>query len=381
MNRTAPLPHRSNATRRGSAGFTLLEVMLTIGILAVIMVPLMLWATAALMRSNDTVSTDSVSFTQLSQFLKRDVPSATQVLYALPGRDATDYKSCGALTAQADPQASAGDPVLTLLGTDGTSSARFEYVTLADGGVTSMFRRVCHNEGTVVAPSWKLAEWTEVATNLTEIQPSAYADVTCAVRQDDPSQDPCGVVSMTVQAKNSQPVELSQVRRTDGQPPSTNTTVRPIARIVSSPNPAAGSRPLTVRFDGSTSEDPAVPPTPLTYEWSVSPSAGASCSDATATTFTCTFTPVYTDPDNPSTVYNVKLTVTRGTSTNTSDRSRPARKTVEVRNTRPTASIGLSADPVYRKVPVQFFSNSTDVDGPAGNGVRFGETTSREGNT
>lgn len=374
MTRRSSLTTRS--TRRGSGGFTLLEVMLTVGILAVIMIPLMMWATQAMMRSNDSVSTDSVSFTQLSQYLKRDVPSATEVVFALPDRDiGTAYKNCGQITPQADPNASTGSAILTLVGSDGSQRARFEYVTVTSAGTTTMYRRVCHDTGTPDAPSWQLATWTEVATNLVQLSHGDYAEVNCADRQDDPAPaGSCGVVTMTVQAKNASPVELSQVRRTDGQPPRTTATKRPIARIVSDPNPAVGSRPFTVRFDGSTSEDPENPTGGLIYEWSVSPSAGASCSDPTLATFTCTFTPVYPDPDNPTTVYAVTLSVARPAYPLTGypiDISRLARKNVEVRNTRPTASIGLSADPVYRNVPLQFFSNSADLDGPNGKPVEW----------
>ncbi len=347
---------------RDSGGFTLMEVLLTVAILAAVMVPIMLWAASAVQRTNDTVSADSVSFTQLNQYLKRDVPSATEVIFGLGAREPSSYDTCADLVGSAPT----GDPVLILAGTQGADPIQIEYVTVTDAdGTATMQRQVC----TQSSGAWTVTtQPADVATGLVD-RGSGFAEVTCKVRDDDPAQDACGVVTVGVQADGAKPVELSQVRRTDGQPIAGTSDLKPIARITSDPNPAAGSRPFTVRFDGSTSEDPANPavqPPNLIYDWSVTPTAGASCT-ANGTSFTCTFVPIFDNADDPSSIYVVRLVVENGAQ----ERSRAARKNVEVRNSRPTAAIGISSEPVYRNVSTQFFSNSADVDGPDGKPVEW----------
>ena len=70
----------TSRTARREAGFTLLEVLLTLVVLGLVMVPLLAWMVVALQRSNDnSVANDTRSFTELSRFVDRDVASSLSV--------------------------------------------------------------------------------------------------------------------------------------------------------------------------------------------------------------------------------------------------------------------------------------------------------------
>ena len=96
----APMAHRN----RGQAAFTLVEVLLTIGIMAVVMIPLLLWAGLVFQSGGDTGVADRTNeMTLLSERLNRDVSGSLVSSGADANFAATTatYATCGLSVADA----------------------------------------------------------------------------------------------------------------------------------------------------------------------------------------------------------------------------------------------------------------------------------------
>jgi prepilin-type N-terminal cleavage/methylation domain-containing protein len=87
-----------------ASGFTLIEVLLTIIVLSIIMIPILAWTVVAFQRSADPYYTSSSkAFTELSRFIDRDLASSKSVQRWVPAKAATATSPAVAASFPADP--------------------------------------------------------------------------------------------------------------------------------------------------------------------------------------------------------------------------------------------------------------------------------------
>lgn len=135
------LRRRSATGRRAQGGYTLIEVVLAVGIASLIILPLMAWAGLVLREQPETgrdlVATAGASL--LTTHFSRDVPVAGRAAVAGEGLGSGWATDCGAGPG-------AGGSVQVVLVTGGSSVRRVVY-TVADstdgGGAKSIWRRTC----------------------------------------------------------------------------------------------------------------------------------------------------------------------------------------------------------------------------------------------
>lgn len=346
---------RSRPRGHGDGGFSLIEVLVTVAILSAVMIPLLLWATQAMQRSQDRTAADANGFTQVSRFLKRDVPSASSVAFPTDPADLTaTFDNCRTLTG--DGAAQSSGIVLALSRTE-PDRAQLEYVTKVVAGTTQLVRQECTQVDPDPNSRWALSPSTDLAEDVQMLGSGQYVDIGCA------SETPsgaglipwCQVVTMTVQGAGATPVTLTQERRSE--PLTADAEAEsglPIARISTEPSPPSGARPLNIQFSALDSVNPGGGQ--LDYAWDLD--GDISTTESTDPTPPYTYAPDFVAPSQSKT-YRVTLAVTNSLGTSR------ASVEVQVRNARPTALITVGSDPVYRNVPVQFSaSGSADPDGP-----------------
>lgn len=248
--RVSANPERRRLHERQS-GFGMLEVMLTLGLTTLILVPLFGWFAFAL-RGQAPVGAkteDVAGVGRARTVFSRDVASAMSA--ATTGADCTGG-------------AGAGGTVRLVLTSSSATAARVVYTEAPqeDAGVVSataksVWRRVC--VGTA-APSSSLQLVRDLAAPVT---------VTCLPRPSVPLPDTCGQVRLsTTTAQRIEPVSLNGARRWTGlSVEATSGTgkqapIPVIAKTQSNPN---GYRNLLVNFDSSGSTDPDG--TIVSYYW------------------------------------------------------------------------------------------------------------------
>lgn len=132
---------------RDSSGFTLIEVVLTLGILAVVMIPLLLWSGLVFTESGSTVNDETNSLTLVSNYLTRDASGVADV--ATPDTASAD------LAAQAK-YAPCGMPIGadTVLELTRPAEAWVVYYTTTSTGKTSLHRLRCTSDASTNPASY-----------------------------------------------------------------------------------------------------------------------------------------------------------------------------------------------------------------------------------
>lgn len=354
---------------RAEAGFTLIEVLITITVVTAVMLPVLAWTVLTLGRSDDQGTTDdTTAFTQVSRFLARDVATAELVSARQPG------------VGTALPPATCGDASPVWLRTADADLDVF-YVTVDEGDTSALLRRECR--GGVLVSETTVAEGLRdvvpdnrgTTTTSVPVQP-APVGVQCESRAGVSAEvDPCGVVVLTLQGVKGGQATLRAERRLT---PDTNAEVRPLPQITCDPESCSGFRGagglFEISFDASLS---TAPRGIEAYAWSfydprnssvVLPTSGVPESTDPSTdriSFPCS--PVDT-PDSwrtdagrgrPGCVYEVQLTIREVGGSEYS-----ATRSILIENAAP--EIQVLPDPVeaFRTVPVQFSTAGTvDPDG------------------
>ena len=293
--------------RSDQGGFTLVEVMLSIAISVLLIVPVSMWLVLAMRQQGPTASrfTESAQARIANTYLSRDVGSAELIRVGSFGGAPT---GCGAI---------AGDTVLLQLADDiddGTEvPVRTVYVTNSEDGVTSVFRRTCRlNDPTVLEDSVRILE---------DVVPSGSQapQFTCAEGGDE-----CLQVTFTATLAEGGEVNVRAMRRStlDASFLGTGGNLAPRARIIKVSQ--GGSRPkYTVVLDSASSSDPDG--TIQTRTWDVTGGAYTKTDGPSLTQVTIEFADIAT--------YQVSLTVDDGTDTAT------ARINIDVVNQAPVASL------------------------------------------
>lgn len=357
--------------RRGGseAGFTLIEVLLTITVVTAVMLPVLAWTVLTLGRSDDQGTTDdTTAFTQVSRFLARDVATAELVSARQPG------------TGTALPPATCGDASPVWLRTADADLDVF-YVTVRKGSVFELLRRECR--GGVLVGETTVAEGLRTVvpdnrgttTTSVPVQP-APVGVQCESRAGvSAAVDPCGVVVLTLQGVKGGQATLRAERRLT---PDANAEVRPLPQITCDPESCSGFRGAGGLFDISFDASLSTAPRGIeAYAWSfydpreptvVLPTSGVPESADPATgriSFPCS--PVDT-PDSwrtdagrgrPGCVYEVQLTIREVGGSEYS-----ATRTILIENAAPQIQVLPNPVEASRTVPVQFSTAGTvDPDG------------------
>lgn len=308
---------------RPQAGFTLIEVLLSMTIGLILLVPVGGWMIMAMQQHGPTAG----RFSEASQariantYLSRDVGSAELVKVA----DFGSKPGCGDPT---DPEI-AGDAVFLQLVDDvddGTEvPARTVYVTNSADGVTSVLRRTCGlNDTTVVKDQVRVLRDVSMT-------PGSEPSATCTPVTDDPLTD-CRQVTFTAVLAGGAPVNVRAMRRAtlDASFLGSTGNLAPRARITRVSQ--GGMRPnYTVVLDSASSSDPDG--TITSRSWDVTPPNSVPPGSVTQTpgpsSTQVTFTFAYVG------TYQVTLTVGDGTNTVTE------RMNITVDNQAPVAKLGV----------------------------------------
>lgn len=251
---------RAETSRRGRCsqqGFSLVDTLIAIGIMAAVFVPVMVFFSLAAQRGSDTGQvTDTASFVQLSRFLTRDLSVAARVTE--PNRPGQSIAiDC------------ATDPSLNLTGwlrTRSSDGAVSYYVTRQEGGTTFLERRLCETDSAGVLQQVRVDPIAEGLRQLeAPVDPEDPAAtplqapvlVSCTPRGEGDT-DPCtNKVVVTVAGAASNPVSLEIEPRID---PEDSSLVRPRAVVTCTPSDCGGFRDgdgtFSVQLDASLSTAP-----------------------------------------------------------------------------------------------------------------------------
>lgn len=329
----------ARAARRSQAGVTLVEILLAIGISAVVLGPLTAWAVLVVGQrnssQNEMARTNATGL--LTTYLSRDVASAA--LVRAGGSDCTGGGggSAGSVRLQLVPAGADRRVVYT-------EAAPTDSDPVA---TRSLWRRVCDATGAVTSAAEVVPGIRPASTQVACPSAAAAAGDPCQV--DDNRQVQVRVVPLAADGTDARPIEVRAFRRTSaastGSPSVDNRP--PLAQVAASPE--LGYLPTRFRFDATESRD--FDGTVAAYDWTFP--AGASCTpSAGGAVQECTFSGV--------TDQLVTLTVTdeRGASNS-------AAVTVRVLNRYPAAA--AAATPTTGAVGTTTFlldaSGSADPDG------------------
>ena len=297
--------------RSEQSGYSLIEVLLSMAIAALLLLPVGMWMILAMRQHGPTASrfTESAQARIANTYLSRDVGSAELVRVGNFGSAPT---GCGTV---------GGDTVLLQLADDiddGTEvPLRTVYVTNSVDGVMSVYRRTCRlNDPTALADSVKI---------LDDVRPSGSEapEFTCAGGGDE-----CLQVTFTATLSEGGEVNVRAMRRStlDASFLGTGGNLAPRARITKISQ--GGSRPnYTVVLDSASSSDPDG--TIQTRTWDVTGGAFTKTAGPSPTQVTIGFADIAT--------YQVSLTVGDGTDTAT------ARINIDVVNQAPVASLAVTS--------------------------------------
>lgn len=362
-------------TRRraaGQSGLTLLEVLLTVGVLAFVMIPLLAWTVLAMQRANDTATAeDTTAFTQVSQFLSRDVASAVVVDAWSPGVAGAPSDPCGV-----DPTgtyAAGGDTWLVLRDAEGRNVV---YVSDDDGegGSHRLLRRECGFDQVQTDAPVVLAEGLRELP-VPEVGGEEPVLVSCKPREG--LEEECGVVAMTLQAQKANPVTLRAVRRVDD---ANARRLSPTAIIRCLPDCVGerdGDKSFTVVLDGTRSSTPSGDPL-VEWDFPDNPEFPAVSSLRTdELTFVCTRDTTDGDGDP---LWNDQLEGGGGCEFEVGLRIKDQETgqtastqiTVIVLNAKPVVRVARNPVHTHRVEPVLFDASETvDADDPDGEELEF----------
>jgi len=361
--------------RRDDAGFTLIEVLLTVGVISVIMVPVLAWTLMAFQRSNDnSVTADTRTFTELSRYVDRDLAAAKSVLRwepapALPLADPCPVDTVAPTAGQ--------DKVVIDVATQQTwlvilDSKGRNVVYLTDQGTretdgvrpTRLIRRACVNG--VNQPAAIVAERV---TNIPA--PAGTGSVPVSVECTNrvgytADSDVCGRLTLKVKGAKGAVVTVTSNRRLRAV---RDLTLQPVADIRCAPSCTefrGANKSVEVVLDGSFSSSPVGTPT---YAWSFDdPTIPRQTGDRTdAITLACENTMARWNPTIKGCVYKATLTITdpRG-QTATRDQN------ITVLNASPVVAVTPLGVNGFRSEWVCFDASGTvDADDPTGQGLSF----------
>lgn len=319
--------------RKGQGGFTLLETMLSVSLIAMVMLPIFGWAFVASEQQVATIvrNIDGASVGLLRAHFLRDVASSTDAMVggAAAGNDCTGGSS------------SASTPVDTVmvLQADSTKTLVYNRATSSKGDGTSIWRREC--------AAGALVSERELVR---KIAPSSLV-VTCGPRPTLPSTD-CGRISLVTQTDGGQSVSMAASLRAGASVGIVGGGGGP---IYISPDVSVTVSALEVHrgeqvtFDGTASIATGAP---LTYHWELGDGTTATTSSVThAYTQLGEFTAVFT------------ATTPDGTPGTNFTR-------IKVTNRKPTAVISSPAANVstYQCTPITFAGTGSNDSGDASYG-------------
>lgn len=356
------LGHRPR--RRGASGFTLIELLLTLGVIAIVMIPLFAFTMLTMRQGSDQgTAADTAAFTQLSQFLHRDVASSATAFERVPGGD-NIADPCPVAPAGEGFDPNVSTAWLRLRSTDGTDII---YLSEATGDGTRLLRRSCGldengdrvSEGTTV-----LAENLDDVPGPPDAPETADVPISidCKPRPGRTTEsDRCGEVAVTVRGEKLDPVTVRAVRRVA---PRNDDNSLPSALITCSPDCKGvrnSDQNFVVQLDGSLSTSPA----------GVSQFVWALVNlDGTETVFSADAQPAPYEFNCPSgsprwnagakgCAFQVRLTIIDNNSATDT-----ATATIFVRNALPTVALAPEQVAARRAVEVEFNTGGTlDPDG------------------
>ncbi|MFZ4518399.1 MAG: hypothetical protein ACOYOP_08415, partial [Microthrixaceae bacterium] len=360
-----------SARRRRQGGYTLLEIVLVVGVLAVVMIPLLAWTVLAFQRSSDdTVTSATRGFTQVSRYLDADVAVARSV--AVPVSGVRPGNPC--------PVVSSGDPdetvnvvtTKTWLTTLDTSGRSVVYLTdrLTPAGrpeVIRLFRLTCSNG--VSRPAELLVSGLKEVPNPAG-PGTVEAAVSCTSRPG--LVETCGIPTVRLQAAAGGDVTVRSVRRL-GAPRDAN--FQPVADIRCTPDCIGtrdGANSFTVTLDGSFSTSPGGTPTPAwTFDDPSVPQQTGLRTDPI--TFTCTRL-LPNGSQNPRWNAGIQGCTFRASLTITDPAGRQSSRDqqIVVLNAVPVVSVAPAGVDTFRSDPVCFDASATrDADDPTGAGITY----------
>lgn len=196
-------PARAFVGRRSDAGLTLVEVLLTVAILAIVMIPLLLWTGLVIRSGSDTSGSDNTNvMTEVSNYLSRDVSGVTADFIFTPG-DAEDAASQAKFDECGMPLGA--NTVLEL----GREDSWIVYYTTKDAkNVISLSRLRCTGSLTepVLEPGEEPTEWSfsSVIAEKLDAEPAASYNGT--------------EVHMTVDPPNLKPISVRVERNVTTDP-------------------------------------------------------------------------------------------------------------------------------------------------------------------
>lgn len=387
------------AGRARHGGFTLIEVLLTVAIVAAIIVPVLAWLLVTMERGNDQGQpTDTAGFAHISRFLTRDIATADAV--DAPG-DPGDTIVTPECVVQADLEGDTYTWLQTAKLEDDGSITEANYVTTPgedeDDESSSLVRVLCNRDSAGVLSLKSTDVLADGLRDQAVAGPASTAPILieCAPRNAaDP--EPCGKITMTVQGAKAGSVSLEAARRVD---PEEDGTAAVRAVIQCDPAGCQGFRQQNDSFyltlDGSLSTAPLGI---MKFEWDFVPVNGFvphpaivpgdphPLDGSTIGARGLEKTPVLTlrcgpetTPDawlddvrdgNPGCIYRVRLKVSED---NGSTRTATATADIIIENSEPRVLVTPNPVEAYRAIPVVFSTAGTiDPDGaPDGDDLEY----------
>ena len=357
----------SRAVHR-EAGFTLLEVLLTLVVLGLVMVPLLAWMVVALQRSNDnSVANDTRTFTELSRFVDRDVASSLSVQVWKPAIGTTPALAPGDPCPTPTPLIDEPSSRVWMMVQDENNRA-VVYLTdtppvaAGETAVTRLIRKVC--DGTTPSPQ-VLAENLDTVDlgNGTTVPVSVACEARTGILES------CGVVTLTAQAQRGSPISLRSERRVSAARDATLLPVADVRCVPSCTGTRNADNQYTVTLDGTYSSSPAG--TPL-VAWNFGGAAVAPQTELRTDplTFTCTNSSSEWNTEIRGCIFTATLTLTdpRGQISS-------RQQQIVVLNSSPVVSFNPQGVSAFRTDPICFDAFSTsDADDPTGAGLTFNWT-------
>lgn len=221
---------------RGVAGYTLVEVLMSVGLSAVIALPLLGWALLAVQQHprSDSSLMRTNGAALLGNAFHRDVPAAVRV--ELAGTDCNGGESAGG-TVAVSLVSGGQDPVRT------TYVELYDAEPISNQPESSIWRRRCTLGGALLDEDQMVRQ----------VRPSSVSGG-CETPA---GSDPCRIVELSYETvRGDEPVRLRAQRRAGVEwvPVGADGNRSPRARI--SVDVQSGNQPLVVSFSGSGSTDP-----------------------------------------------------------------------------------------------------------------------------
>lgn len=232
----APHDGRAARRRRSGSGYTLVEVLMSVGLSSVIAVPLLGWALLAVQQQPraDASLTRTNGAALLGNAFARDVPAAVRV--ELAGSDCIGGESAGGVVAVA----------LVSGGVDPTRTTYVEKASqdpVSGDPESSLWRRRCTLGGALLSED-------ELVHQVRPTSTSGGCETPAG-------SDPCRIVELSYETvRDDEPVRLRAQRRAGVEWVPTGATGNRSPRARITVDVQSGNQPLVVSFSGATSTDP-----------------------------------------------------------------------------------------------------------------------------